>query len=635
MMNKAHPLGFLHSEWMWKRKTPAVLLLVLSGFIFHSSSFGATQPNVLFILTDDQGYGDLGCTGNPRIKTPNLDKLSRESIRFTDFHVSPVCAPTRAALMSGKDSNRVGVWRTCSGRSTMVAGHQTVADVFSEHGYYTFMLGKWHLGDNVPYRPQDRGFQDVLSHGGGGVGNTPDYWGNDYFDDTYFRNGTPEKFEGFCTDVFCDEALKYIESNPGKPFFGFLSLNAPHLPFVCPEKQKAMYSDLEPGLQEFYGMISNMDDNIGKLRRRLEELGIADNTLLVFMTDNGSARGAKVWNAGMKGWKGSPYEGGHRVPFFLYGKQLGPARDIDALCQGRDLMPTLLELCGIKDLPSDLDGISLVPAIQHGALPERTIILDNQQRFLVPEYLHFSTVIMRDQWRLVKGRELYDISADAGQQNDIAAVHPELVTKLLADYDLWFKDVYAERGFAAIHVGNPAEPVVCLTTHDLIGESHWNQDQIMAGEGGSGYWALNVEASGKYKISVRRYPFEANRGIRASIDVPAGCRDLTYYKDLNNTRPGLHECEYALNNPMTRALNISFVQLEVGAFTDAKPIIQTDHIPGVQEQDYTLNDRGEICAVNFYPELERGTCNLRATLGFDGGPGGLQSAYYVYIEKMK
>ena len=190
-----------------------LLLIVVAALLFPScrndSQTSKKQPNIILIMTDDQGYGDLGINGNEIIQTPNLDKLGLESIRFTNFHVATTCSPTRSGLMSGAHCNRVGAWHTIIGRSFLSAEFPTIAEYLQDAGFHTGIFGKWHLGDNYPFRPQDRGFEEVLIHGGGGVGQTPDYWNNDYFDDTYFRNGKAEKFSGFCTDIWFEEAISF------------------------------------------------------------------------------------------------------------------------------------------------------------------------------------------------------------------------------------------------------------------------------------------------------------------------------------------------------------------------------------------------------------------------------------------
>jgi len=431
------------------------------------------KPNVVFILTDDQGYGDLGCHGNPVIQSPNIDRLHGESVRFTDFHVSPVCSPTRAQLMTGCYPSRLGVWRTVAGRSILRKEWKTMADIFRDNGYKTAIFGKWHLGDNYPYRPQDRGFDEVLVHGGGGVGNINDYWGNDYFDDVYFRNGKPEQCKGFCTDVWFSEAIKFIENHRDRPFFCYISTNAPHLPFVCPEEYKQLYANLEPGLREFAAMITHIDKNVGILRKRLRDLNLDGNTILIFMTDNGTARGATLWNAGMRGWKGHPYDGGHRVPFFLHwpGGEFNQGKEISRLTGGIDLLPTLIDLCQMENTSDrPFDGRSVAPLLKGNetAWPDRTIIIDNQQRSIEPEYFHFSTAILHEKWRMIRQDELYDIAKDPSQTNNLIQIYPETAKNLSDQYSRWFEENYGDRSPAEIVVGNNKENPVRLTAHDLF-----------------------------------------------------------------------------------------------------------------------------------------------------------------------
>ena len=280
-------------------KYSLAVLFTLFGLADHTEAETTAakngRPNVILVMTDDQGYGDLACHGNPILKTPNLDRLYAESVRLTDFHVSPFCTPTRAALMTGRYPGRTGAYRTSSGRTMMHTDERTVANVFADAGYVTGMVGKWHLGDNAPHRPQDRGFQDVVWHRCGGVGQASDYWGNDYFDDTYERNGKFEKFEGYCTDVWFRESIRFIEENQTKPFFLYLATNAPHGPYLVDPKWSRPYEESAKwgSGARFYGMIANFDHNLGELRRKLDELELAENTILMFMTDNGTANGGK------------------------------------------------------------------------------------------------------------------------------------------------------------------------------------------------------------------------------------------------------------------------------------------------------------------------------------------------------
>jgi len=484
------------------------------------------KPNVILVITDDQGYGDLRCHGNKVIQTPNLDKLYTQSTRLTNYHVGPTCAPTRAALMTGRYCNRTGVWHTIMGRSIMRADEVTMADVFRAGGYRTSFCGKWHLGDNYPFRPRYRGFDEVLSHGGGGVGQTPDYWGNDYFDDTYMHNGKPVKFKGYCTDIWFDAAMKFAEScaKAGKPFFTYLSTNAPHGPFNVAKK----YSDLYAGKAgvpnaNFYGMITNIDENMGKLVKKLDALGIANNTILIFTTDNGTAAGfrrGKGFNAGMKGTKGSEYDGGHRVPFFIRWPDGGieAKKDIARLTAHIDVMPTLTELCGINGPKGvALDGTSIVSLLRGDGAKwsSRTLVTDSQR--LENPVKWRKSAVMTDRWRLVNGKELYDMNADGGQKKNIADGNPEIVKKLRAAYDKWWTSVSKRFGeFVPIIIGSDKENPTRLTSHDWHGSGAnrtWNHRQLRSGPIANGFWAVDIARDATYEFTLRRWPNEQDSSI--------------------------------------------------------------------------------------------------------------------------
>jgi arylsulfatase A-like enzyme len=483
----------------------------------------AAPPSVILLITDDQGYGDLSCHGNPILRTPHLDRLHAQSVRFTDFHVDPTCSPTRAALMTGRYSIRTGVWHTIQGRSLLRRDETTMAQVFRAGGYRTGIFGKWHLGDNHPYRPQERGFDESLIHGGGGVGQTPDRFGNDYFDDVYLRNGRAERVEGYCTDVWFREATKFIEAHRSRPFFCYLATNAPHAPYRVPERYLERFQrrrDVpEPS---FYGMIECIDENVGRLLDRLESLGLARDTLFIFMTDNGSAAGFKDgigFNAGMRGMKGSPYEGGHRAPFFLRWPAGGVvARDIDRMAAHVDVLPTLIDLCGLE-APAGVrfDGRSLAPLLAGAgageAWPERALVIDSQ-RVARPEKWRQS-VVLAEGWRLVNGKELYDVRADPGQTMDLAASRPDRVARMRAAYEDWWADVSIRfEETCPIVLGNDAENPARLTAHDWHleaghrGQGPWDQEQIRAGVEVRGHWEVEVEREGDYEIALRRWPEE-------------------------------------------------------------------------------------------------------------------------------
>jgi arylsulfatase A-like enzyme len=496
------------------------------------------RPNVVVVLTDDQGYGDLGCHGNTVIRTPNINKIHADAVRFVDFHVGTTCAPTRAGLLTGRYCNSVGVWHTIGGRSLLRDDEWTLADALRQAGYRTGHFGKWLLGDSQQFLPHERGFETTLYHGGGAIGSTPDYWGNDYFDDTFFANGVPRKFEGYCTDVFFREALSFIEEHANEKFFCYIAPNAPHTPLNVESSYWEPYRNTTPHEDRalFYGMISNIDDNTGKLQTQLEQLGIAEDTITVFMTDNGSASGIEVddqefpqegpgsHNAGMRGKKGSPYEGGHRIPFLLRYPAVGMigGRDVDVLTSYVDFMPTILDLCGVEVLNGrSFHGRSLVPLAtgQAGVEWNDRIIVTDTQRIARPVKWRQSCV-MRNRWRLVNGRELYDLATDPGERDDVADRHPEIVRDLREGYEAWWLLVneQLERD-VPIAIGGDADSTR-LTTHDIRNEAcdaAWNQGQVRSAHVVSGYWAVDVKREGTYKIVLRRWPSETGHAIASGI----------------------------------------------------------------------------------------------------------------------
>jgi arylsulfatase A-like enzyme len=489
----------------------------------------ARPPNVILIMTDDQGYGEVAAHGNPVIKTPHLDRLHASSVRLTDFHVDPTCSPTRSALLTGRYSTRTGVWHTINGRSMMHPEELTLAEVFKASGYATAMIGKWHLGDNYPCRPEDQGFDHTVWHHGGGIGNGPDYWGNDYFDDTYKVNGAWRKFDGYCTDVWFDQAIQYIEQQGEKNFFLYLTPNAPHGPYHVPERYATPYeaAGVPETMAKFYGMITNIDENMGRLRDRLEALGLADNTLLIFMTDNGTTAGwidekagFSYFNAGMRGWKGSAWEGGHRVPSFWHWPAGGISggRDVPALTAHMDVLPTLVDLLGLeKPDGRPVDGISLRPALlgHRQTMPDRTLFAHVQRAFIPPKWK--DSAAMTQRWRLINGVELYDMTVDPGQQNDMARQHSDVVQTLRADYENWWASLESALQQTVRYTLGGAENPSTLASHDWLmpdtASAAWHQSQIEQGELINGAWAVNVEQAGTFEISLYRWAPSLNKAM--------------------------------------------------------------------------------------------------------------------------
>lgn len=481
-----------------------------------------TPPNVILIITDDQGYGDVHAHGNSILETPNLDRLAAESVRLTQFHVDPTCSPTRAALLTGRYSTKGGVWHTIGGRSLLRRDMTTMADVFGHNGYRTGIFGKWHLGDGYPFRPQDRGFQQVLVHGGGGVGQTPDYWGNDYFDDHYQQDGIWRPVQGYATDAFFDAATRFVAADRGRPFFLYLATNAPHAPWNVPQSYAQGYLDkgVDAEMAKFYGMITNLDENLGRLLHRLDQLGLRENTIVIFTTDNGTA--GRGFNAGMRGRKGSEYQGGHRVPFFIrYPGQAVPAgRTIDRLTAHIDVLPTLIDLAGLRlPHPTLFDGASLVPLLRgDGSWPDRTLFV-HSQRVQQPEKWRRSSV-MTDEWRLVNGGELYRIRTDSAEERNVASAFPSVVERLREAYERWWKDLEPYMSSPSRYVlGSDAQNPVGLTAHDWHapdGQIPWDQTVVRRPDfSGNGFWSVHVSRPGTYEIVLRERPEPARFPIRA------------------------------------------------------------------------------------------------------------------------
>jgi arylsulfatase B len=571
------------------------------------------RPNVVLVITDDQGYGDLGVHGNPIISTPNMDALAKESIRLEDYHVAPTCAPTRAGLLTGRWHNRTGVWHTVMGRSMLRRNEVTLADMLAANGYRTAMIGKWHLGDSYPYRPHDRGFEQAYYNGGGGVGQTPDYWNNAYFDGSYFRNGEPEPAEGYVTDVFFNEAIAFIESvrAGGEPFFVYLATNAPHGPMHAPQSYADSYADegLSVGVQHFLGMITNIDDNVGRLRSYLDENDLSENTIFVFTTDNGTSSGNNIFNAGMRGKKGSEYDGGHRVPFFLHWPAGGfsTVRHVDRVTAHVDIVPTLLDLTG-SQAPEGIrfDGNSLRPLLEGAAVdwPDRVLISDSQ-RVLDPIRWRRSYV-MTDRWRLINGEELYDMDKDPGQEVDVAAEHPEIKKKLRAAYEAQWAELlptFAEP--TPIVLGHADANPVTLTGHDWLGTNAqvpWNQRHIRNLEREAdgvhkGYWWVDIAEAGRYEFELRRWPAEADLPIAAAAQPEPDVPGVTAFRAV----PGV-------------AFPAVGARLLIGAHSMDAPVGKTDK------------------QVSFAATLDAARTRLVAT--FTDEAGAEVGAYYVTVKRL-
>ena len=535
-------------QWLQCSTGGAVLL---SGAIVPTTVLAAGEaeerPNVIIVMTDDQGYGELSIHGNPIVRTPCLDRLHDQSIRLTDFHAAPMSTATRGQLMTGLDALRNGAANVSSGRTLLRQGIPTIADYFGEAGYRTALFGKWHLGDTYPYRPEDRGFEETLWFPSSHIGSVPDYWGNDCFDDVYVRNGSREQMEGYCTEVFFNEAMAWMKhcAEIGEPFLTCLLPNAPHGPFRVPEqyaeRMRERIADAEltgiapervEALTLYLAMVENLDDHMGRLLEFLDRTGLADNTVLLFMTDNGCVF-APYWpNPPMRGKKAQLYEGGHRVPCFIrWPAGLPCTGDVDGLTQMQDVLPTLLELCEVNFRRKDFDGISLASVLRGKAeVPSGRMLFINYSRmptaFTYPspygsaEVRQGETAVLWGKWRLLNDGELSDLASDPLQQDNVADRYPEVVERMRRGADRWWRGVapvanLPERCVIGDDRANPVLLTACEWRDVFVDQ----QTQVLKGTHRNGYWLLEVAQSGRYVFELRRWPREAAMPL---CDAPEG-----------------------------------------------------------------------------------------------------------------
>jgi arylsulfatase len=476
-----------------------------------------SQPNVIIVMTDDQGLGDFSFTGNPVLATPHFDQFAQESIRLTDFHVCPMCSPTRGQLMTGLAALFNGATSVTAGRTFVRRGLPMMPDIFAKAGYKTGLFGKWHLGDMYPHRPLDRGFEESVYHLGWGMLEATPEIGNPLVDGRYFHNGRPQKFRGHCTDFWFDRAIAWMKlcQESDKPFFCYLPTNAPHAPHIEADEFVDPYRGKGPAA--FFGMIAHVDKRFGDLEMFLTESGLRDNTIVIFMTDNGGTAGVKTFNAGLRAGKTTYYEGGHRVPCWIRwpNGKLGEPRDITVPTQNLDLLPTLLELCGVDAthiaarLPENRQlygGVSLAKLLRgtRQQLDDRMLVVQYGQVIK-----KFDSCVIWNKWRLVKGEELYDIAADRAQEKNVADDQPQVRQQMRDYYEMWWKGVEPRVDqFVPISIGAPQQPVVELTSGDWEGIYADNIGYVRSAAGGpnGGHWHLDVEAAGEYEFKLRRWP---------------------------------------------------------------------------------------------------------------------------------
>ncbi len=504
------------------------------------------RPNVILILSDDQAYGDFGCYGNTQVETPVLDRLHGESIRFSNFYVQPVCSPTRACLMTGRYCIRGDVLDTWVGVAMLRANEVTLAQALSQYGgYRTGMFGKWHLGDHYPLRPNDRGFHETLTFESGVVGQTGGPVDNHRINPILLHNGKHEQYQGYCDDIFFDGAMRFIEANRDHPFFVYIPTQAVHLPLEVPESYAARYraKGLSDDVSKLYGMVADLDQNVGRLLAKLQDLGLEKNTIVIFLTDNGMGDPYR-YNTGLRGVKGQVYEGGIKTPFFFRwpGRMQGN-RDIHTIAAHIDVFPTVMGICGVPVPPGlHLDGVSLLPLLEGKELtwPDRMLYFQqarpDQEGWDVPR-MYANCAARGPRYKIVMATphgqkdfpvaqtygtpvamgdtELYDIQNDPNEEHNIATEHPEIVFEMRRRYEDWFSDVTRDlESPVRNQVGSTHENPVRLAAQDMRGPNapdapwHWSKVHHMAKTepGGAGYYELQVARSGQYRVTLTYGP---------------------------------------------------------------------------------------------------------------------------------
>ena len=621
------------------------ILVILTLSVTNIFGFDQTfekKPNVIVIMTDDQGYPELSMHGNPILKTPNLDKLGKSSVQFKNFHVTPMCAPTRGELLTGLDNAVNQLSNVSSGRSLLKSGIPTMGNIFGSNGYSTGIFGKWHMGSNYPYRPQDRGFDESVWFPSSHIGSVSDFWGNDYFDDTYWHNGKKQKYKGYCTDIFFNESKRFIEESidQEKPFFAYIATNTPHGPLypkqedyevlekLFDKSKFANQKELKSFLVKYLAMIRNIDSNLGDLTNFLQTKGVIDDTIIIFLTDNGSTMGKSYFNAGMRGMKTELWEGGHRVPLFIKwekGNFREVGKEVEGLCKVTDILPTLVELCGLKITnESSLKGISLASTL-HGneeISKDRKLIINYSRmpNFISYPIPHGQTILKKEgavvlwkDWRLLESRELYNLKNDPNQQLNVYDENPRIVQILDNELDRWWDSVKDDANeVQRIIIGSAHENPTKLTAIDWLDVFVDQQQQISYGARKNSYWCLEVENTGKYEIELRRWPKETNATITG---VP-------------RTLGGRKVKTHAL--PITKA-SIYIGGVELRSIGDKNPYGFEGLTKKVDPDD---------TAIKFNVNLEKGPIYLHTFFHLDEGSSkrgsdqNLIGAYYVYIKKL-
>ncbi len=588
-------------------------MVVVAVISSHSTAFSAdsaTRPNIVLILADDQGYGDFSLHGNPTLKTPHIDALGRQSVRFERFFVNSFCSPTRAALLAGRYPLRTGVYGVTHNKETMRAEEVTLAEMLRAAGYRTGCFGKWHNGEQFPYTPPGQGFDEFFGFHNG-------HW-NNYFDTPLLRSAKFEPTKGYITDVLTDEAIHFIGKQSGQPFFCYLAYNAPHSPFQAPDAEFDHYKSLglDDTLAAFYAMCARVDANVGRLLTELGRLNLAENTIVVFLTDNGGTAGVKHFNAGMRGGKTSVHEGGTRVPLFVrWRARLKEPRVVEQIAAHIDIAPTLLDLCGAQAPPDiKFDGRSLAPLMSGDSAiwTERTLFTHNP----INETNRYPGAVRTQKYRLVRELrggpqggskakadrqpsdwQLYDMQADPGEAKNLAAELPAVVVDLSRQYEAWFDDVSSAglRRFP-IQIGHAQENPVTLHAPQAFFDGSL---KFFAGPGYAHDWLTGwsdptakvwfeteVVAAGDYELTLSYTCPAADAGSRIKVTLGDASHEVTVPACEPRTIPLPHRD----TDGRSKYVNREWGELPIGKFSlrkgPARLSIECVAKPGAAVMDF-------------------------------------------------
>lgn len=511
--------------FMFKKLIAGLVLLSLLQWGLIASE----KPNVILIMSDDQAWGDFEINGNNIIDTPNLNTIASEGIQFERFFVCPMCAPTRASLLTGRYNLRCGT--SWVGRRTemLALDEVTMADIFKKAGYKTGCFGKWHLGLYGPYQPNERGFDEFIGFLHGSI--------NNYFYSELNNNGKIFFTDNeYITDYLTDRALDFIQSNKEQPFFCYIPYNVPHHPFQVPDKYYKKY--IERGVSDertaaVYAMIDNMDTNIGRIMAKLRELKLDESTIVIFLSDNGPQFGR--YNDGLKGIKAQVSEGSIRVPLYLrWKKHLPENKRIYDIASVIDVLPTLLELTDIKVPNSiEMDGTSLVSLIKGQTNKNSEKMIFTHQTVFGDSRITPGGVRTQG-YRLVNNGdlqyELYDMFTDPSQKRDIAAKNPEVLEELKKVYENWFLDVTSKgTDSPPIPIGFQGDDTISVVAPDAILKGKIEFNNKYGWDGGwienwkevndSVVWPVEVYTSGTYDFILRYTCDETNVGTEMQLSV--------------------------------------------------------------------------------------------------------------------